>query len=660
MERDTFLLQAANVEGPRIFYKNDRLLIFPSKKELQYSTNGVNLLMNIGLPRIWVDPVHNAVKMNGGRVQLCINGQKAGDKEVLSLLPKEISRIEYSDNLNLRYKDADVVINYVTKKMLSGGLAAVDYTQVLPDRSIEGNFAAKLNLKRSAWEVMYHLSTQNLKETEEGYDKFVFPQEIRYRDYKSDYFRTKKRGNGLVLNYKNQKENDYYFNISLRGNKNYEPYYEKNSWMSATEWKDSICLSEGFRNKSHDFSLDLYLDKQINGKSSLIVDILGTYMDAGINQYYRQQNKAKYLSGFVSLLDGKRYSLILQAVYERKIAGGKWMAGVKYNQSYTSLHYDGTVKDMTNVREAEGGLFTQYMGHIRRFIYAAGLEGNFSRRGQKEKVHFDFYMSPVVQLQYRLNETSRLAYRLKWNRVSPGAGLLSDAKQYTDDYQLKQGNSGLKPYTKWDQQLSYTLFQREYSIGLNAQYIYSKEPVMEQSAFEDGFFVTRNANQKNYQCLTIVPSFKWEIVNNYLTVNFDPGLKYTLSRGNDYIHTKWKFCYNAQIIGVCKDWMLVLQAYGRDYTLWGENLTLDNADAMCMVQYKHKNFAIAGGANKLFSYTRKSGSYERLSCLVSTYSQNEAKGTPHIFLKFSYNFLFGKQLQSASKKINNSDKGLGL
>ena len=100
----------------------DQKLIFPSKKQISASNNGVDMLRHLMLPRLRVNSMDGSVGMtDGSSVQLCINGRKATKEEVTALLPEEVIRVEFQEDPGLRYGDAGAVINYIVRRYEVGG-----------------------------------------------------------------------------------------------------------------------------------------------------------------------------------------------------------------------------------------------------------------------------------------------------------------------------------------------------------------------------------------------------------------------------------------------------------------------------------------------------------------------------------------------------------
>lgn len=76
-------LDEVTVTAANIVNRADRKIVFPNKQQLAASTNGVNLLQALMLPRIQVNPMTRDISVSGGgSVQLCLNGAKVDAKDI--------------------------------------------------------------------------------------------------------------------------------------------------------------------------------------------------------------------------------------------------------------------------------------------------------------------------------------------------------------------------------------------------------------------------------------------------------------------------------------------------------------------------------------------------------------------------------------------------
>lgn len=122
MEDAAVSLDGVTVSASNTSSRSDRKLIFPSDRQVKASTNGMDLLQQLMLPKITVNPMSNEIKVPGnGEVQLRINGVKVELDEIKALLPTDIIRIEFHDNPGLRYRNAEVVLDYIVRRPETGG-----------------------------------------------------------------------------------------------------------------------------------------------------------------------------------------------------------------------------------------------------------------------------------------------------------------------------------------------------------------------------------------------------------------------------------------------------------------------------------------------------------------------------------------------------------
>ena len=126
LEDASVALEGVTINGSSQISRPDRKLVFPSERQMKVSTNGVNLLQELMLPRIQVNPMNNEIGISGGgELQIRINGAKADINEIKALRPADIIRIEYHDNPGLRYGNAEIVLDYIVRRPDTGASAPI-------------------------------------------------------------------------------------------------------------------------------------------------------------------------------------------------------------------------------------------------------------------------------------------------------------------------------------------------------------------------------------------------------------------------------------------------------------------------------------------------------------------------------------------------------
>lgn len=148
LDSASIALEGVTITGSSQISRADRKLVFPSERQMKTSTNGVNLLQELMLPRILVNPMNNEIGLSGGgELQLRINGVKAEIDEIKAIRPADIIRIEYHDNPGLRYGNAEVVLDYIVRRPETGGNFGADISQGLNTMWGNYNLYGKVNHK---------------------------------------------------------------------------------------------------------------------------------------------------------------------------------------------------------------------------------------------------------------------------------------------------------------------------------------------------------------------------------------------------------------------------------------------------------------------------------------------------------------------------------
>ena len=92
-------LDEVTVNASAIRNTADRKIAFPTSEQKAASSNGINLLNALMLPRLEVDPIRNSVSLpNEGTIQFCINGIKVELSDIRGLVTA--TPLSYSTTLS--------------------------------------------------------------------------------------------------------------------------------------------------------------------------------------------------------------------------------------------------------------------------------------------------------------------------------------------------------------------------------------------------------------------------------------------------------------------------------------------------------------------------------------------------------------------------------
>ena len=157
-------LQEITIKGSKVVQRVDGQTIYPTRQQLESSTNGYSLLSKLTLPHLRVDPVVHTVSAltNLGEVQVRINNILASKEDLLALDMKAVEQIDYIDNPGVRYGEGVAyVVNIIVKHPISGYNICADLTNTLTTVNGDETVFGKFNLGKSEFGVTYELNYRN-------------------------------------------------------------------------------------------------------------------------------------------------------------------------------------------------------------------------------------------------------------------------------------------------------------------------------------------------------------------------------------------------------------------------------------------------------------------------------------------------------------------
>ena len=215
----SFFLDEVTVTAKSVINKGDKLSILPSEIQRKTATDGVELLNKMQLSRIMVDVMSGEITTPGnGEVQLRINGILVTYPEVAALNPEDIIRIEYHDSPGVRYGNAAVVIDYITRKKESGGsIRGGAFHSIGGDRtSIDDMLSANYNNGKSEFSANVRFIQRKGDWTREYDEKLLFPDHELQRKEIGEPTLFNKKVLYSNLNYSLQEKDKYIFNAQFR------------------------------------------------------------------------------------------------------------------------------------------------------------------------------------------------------------------------------------------------------------------------------------------------------------------------------------------------------------------------------------------------------------------------------------------------------------
>lgn len=649
------------VEGSAVINKIDRQIILPTSAQRKASTNGISLLQHLQVASLVINPLDKSIKTNlGDEVQLRINGVVSDRNEVMALRPADIVRIEYHDNPGLKYGDAAAVVDYIVKRKETGGNVAADLMNGIKPFGVgDYNVSARYNRNRSVVGAVFSWERRDLDWTRENRETFVYPGRTVENKEIGSPTKIKYDRMNLNLNY-NYADDKNMLNVAFRNIYNNTPnsFYDRNSVL----YQDGTAYNITNKQKEDSYipSLDVYYQRSMKNRQNLYVDVVGTYLKSSSDRYYSMSQAEAAADEIVSVVDGERYSIIGEAIYEKQFDNGTLTAGGRHSQSSMNNVYDGNLSSKVDMNQAETYVFAEFQSSVKRLNYRIGIGGMRTYYEQEGLSQEKYIFRPTLSLSYNFSDKVFMRYNAEMSGYAPSLADLSDVTQAMDLYQVRRGNPALHSVTYYTQSLMASWRSRYVNVELFGRYSYDDNPMMEETLYEDGMFVRTTANQRGFHRLNLQATVQVMPFKEYIMIRLTPFFNRYISLGNGYTHTHSNPGFRGSIMGMYKNWSMMIEMNTSYHTLWGETLQKEEKLHSIAVGYNTEKWGVQMMLMNPFTkrYEQSVENRSRLAPYSQVAYSDDFKRM--VMVNVSFNLDFGKQRNAVGKRINNSDTDTGI
>ena len=649
------------VEGSAVINKIDRQIILPTSAQRKASTNGISLLQHLQVASLVINPLDKSIKTNfGEEVQLRINGVVSNRNEVMALRPADIVRIEYYDNPGLKYGDAAAVVDYIVKRKETGGNVAADLMNgIKPLGAGDYNISARYNRNKSVVCAVFSWERRDLEWTRENRETFVCPGQTVENKEIGNPTKIKYDRMNLNLSY-NYADDKNMLNVAFRNIYNNTPnsFYDRNSVL----YQDGTAYNITNKQKEDSYipSLDVYYQRSMKNRQNLYVDVVGTYIKSSSDRYYSMSQAEAAADEIVSVVDGERYSIIGEAIYEKQFDNGTLTAGGRHSQSSMNNVYDGNLSSKVDMNQAETYVFAEFQSSVKRLNYRLGIGGMRTYYEQEGLSQEKYIFRPTLSLSYNFSDKVFMRYNAEMSGYAPSLADLSDVTQAMDLYQVRRGNPALHSVTYYTQSLMASWRSRYVNVELFGRYSYDDNPMMEETLYEDGMFVRTTANQRGFHRLNLQATVQVMPFKEYIMIRLTPFFNRYISLGNGYTHTHSNPGFRGSIMGMYKNWSMMIEMNTSYHTLWGETLQKEEKLHSIAVGYNTEKWGVQMMLMNPFTkrYEQSVENRSRLAPYSQVAYSDDFKRM--VMVNVSFNLDFGKQRNAVGKRINNSDTDTGI
>lgn len=660
LEKNIFLEEVA-IEASNIRSEFDRQIIFPSNIEKGKSMNGVDLVDNMQLSRVYVDKSNNSINaISGGKVLLRVNGAPADLSDIQAINPSEVIRVEYHDMPSMRYGGSEAVIDFYVRHRETGGNGNAMTNVGLTSENGDMQASVKVNHQKSEFSFYgkydYARFDDRYTNTNETYLFKDNTSLYRFSEGISGFY--KERVYQLRLGYAYFNQNSFFttkvsynhFSIPISWNKNL--IYMQNK---------SIYKDNSTSHKERKPSFNVYYQKNIGKKHFLALDVVGTHIYTDSYEKYRELDNEYSIVDVYSDILGKKYSIILEGIYELKVKKGKLSFGLKQNMNFSDNEYETGTLSVNEMNQYMTNVYSEWLSNWKKYSYGIGIRSTYTKntykfRGGNAYLNFN----PMIKLGFTPFRELMFRYQGNVSVQSPSIGYMNDAEIEKDGYNIRKGNPELNNVIEYRNLLMLMYFQRTFSGSLDIGYSYIHHPILGHTYSEEDKFIFQMMNGNNKQSLSVNSSTRLFMFNRKLSVTARLGYMYNRVVGQTYTHS-----LNTWYLRTSVDYTYKSFTCWADYVkesdllVNGETLIERGDNISCGVNYRKNNFRIG------LKYTWRID-----PCLTRTIGLNQYASTEHeLFspdtrsafrLNFAWNFKWGKQKNRSEQRINNVDEDNGI
>ncbi len=647
------------VKSSYLTREDDHILAIPTKEQRKHAVTGYDLLNNLMIPGVSVERSTGSVATPNGAATLYIDGREVDFREVQSLRPKDVSRVEYFDVPNGKYAKDAYAINIIMKPLNNGGYTQLDASQNVGYLYGDYNLISKFVTGTKSLNLWAGYSLENPKSSMDENETFIFPdyQMNRLQHYNNaDNRQTEEYVQASISNrgrkYIWMLRGGMAWNASKNGVNNGMTEY----WKTAAAIKNGSILDINTRNKSYRPSVYFYGLHTFSNTKSLDYVFDGYYSRNDYDRLYNDDNVS-----FRSLVKEDYYYIKANANYSMAFSHRNRLAFSLYEfMRISDSEYIGTSAYNQNLHSSEIILFADYSQRLGSFFFDInpGLSFlTYRLKGMKSINH----LTPRLQARatYRIDKVQQLQFLFALGNTYPRINTINNVEQQIDPIIILKGNSNMDNSILLNPRLSHTLNLNKFALQTGVSYFYQNHSIISDYYIRDGHLISTFRDDCIYHrpsvdiSMTYKPSgsLNMKVSGQWIEHLVRGGAEHRnlsafsgTAMINYYVRD---FSFGASIASPARD--LIDSQISRK-TFWRYQLS---------AMWNHGNLAIEANANNLFMM--KNNIVDELSASYYSFKQiNQSRSyNQYANLKIVYSFDYGKKTsKSPDYKHQNSESAI--
>ena len=512
------------------------IAFFPEKRDKRFATDAVSLLEMMALTELPYNPATKQVTDAGGApVVYFIDGQQASPKELRSLNPKDVDRIEYLPMpTNASFGGKQNVVNFIMKRYVSGGFSKIIANQDLTGKSGNYSVNSKLAYKEMTYDVYlggtYRNDNHYGTHGENTFKDIVYKGEeygsiSENIDGRNQTLRKRTLGAMLKATWRHKG-----VNLSATGGWNWERMPEFTG-HTATVYSPDVLKSSYYDSNSSSLGINPYLKISLNlalpYQQSLMVLVNGQYAYHKGENIYSPQN----LDAILNSSRNRRWSALIMASYSKRFNPANSLnISLIGSRGWNKTHYGGSYDGLSRYKEAHLELSATYSHTFSPgTLISASAGATCDRKSYVGNVYVQWL--PSVSISFDKKWSKKSGFKLSTDVFSVGyfGDVLNDVILRSTELTWKKGNCNLRNRIWWQSVMSNT-WNPSSTFSVTGRMIYTvvfnqDNPVWDRIDGYDGV-VTTTVDDATSHRLTVGPLMTLKLLRKRLVLTGSFGYDY--------------------------------------------------------------------------------------------------------------------------------------
>ncbi len=515
-------LGEVTVRGADVIMGQDKITAFVSNAVKKHSYDGYSALQQMMLPGIDVDVFSAKIQAYGEAPVIAINGIRASSREVKTLNPKAIIRIDYYTGYNPAFPQANYVIDFIIKVPENGGRVMLQATQHLNRPTGNDMIDWRTFGKSHEFGISAGLDFDHYANAEASASStwMELNQGLVFRS--SRQWSNANNSNSPIFSaYYTRRLKDGTFKATT--SVGFPHLRKKDSHIADVTYPDEpmeeVEHSTIFRHNGRRLArAHLYYDHKFSDKSKLTLTASATGSHSTNHRDWMEPDQDVYSltkEDFQGVATSANYTVPIRDKHSA-------VAQANFNYSHSGMDYAENGNASSNSLSNTTAVVT--IGDNIRFTSDLSLFGYIQWRYNHTRniFHSDWqsYFTPTARLSWRVAQSNSIRAQIETTSVRPELNMYSVDEKYIDPFFRRKGDAALRMQYRVTPQLLYVSSHRWGIFDIQANYTLTTHAIYIDILHDPArnVYIQTFANGGNCENLDIKASLQYNLIPNCLKI----------------------------------------------------------------------------------------------------------------------------------------------